>query len=335
MCLDVQVDGRDLFRSGDTSPLVPASLEKLLTGTVALEVLGADTTLSTVVRSGAAPHDGVVDGDLYLVGGGDPLLMTDAYHQHFEHPPPERTDPAKLADAVVAAGVKQVTGRVVGDDSRYDNAYYPGVWPTRYATEAEAGPASALTIDQGLDALPPTHDDKLPKEHPAANPPEHAAVLFTDLLQARGVAITSPPASGVAPDGAADVASLPSAPVSGLVAEMLRESDNTTAELLTREIGLHAGTGGTTAAGVAAITAEATTLGLPVDGTVQVDGSGLSDKPTAPRARWSPRSSIAAGPTARSHAGSPSPGRPARSRSASSSSPWSGGCAPRPGRSTR
>src|SRR6478736_6764781 len=46
MCVEVHIDGRDLFQSGDTAPLVPASLEKLLTGTIALEVLGADTTMS-------------------------------------------------------------------------------------------------------------------------------------------------------------------------------------------------------------------------------------------------------------------------------------------------
>ena len=55
---------------------VPASVLKLLTGTAALEVLGADTRLATVAGASSAMADGVVDGDLYVVGGGDPLLTT-------------------------------------------------------------------------------------------------------------------------------------------------------------------------------------------------------------------------------------------------------------------
>ncbi len=66
------------------------------------------------------PHNGVVDGDLWLVGGGDPLLMTDAYAQHFRNQPVTHTSLEQLADQIVAAGVHEVRGSIVGDDSRYD-----------------------------------------------------------------------------------------------------------------------------------------------------------------------------------------------------------------------
>jgi D-alanyl-D-alanine carboxypeptidase/D-alanyl-D-alanine-endopeptidase (penicillin-binding protein 4) len=275
-CLDVVADGRPVFTAATTAPVTPASLQKIVTGFAALSVLGADSTLTTKVVASAAPDNGIVDGDLYLVGGGDPLLMTDAYASHFKHPPAERSDPGKLADAVAAAGIKEVRGRLLGDESRYDSERYPPSWPERFAREAESGPLSALTLDRGLDEYPPNFLASTPKAHPADNPPAHAADVFALLLAARGVTVAGGTGVGAAPSGSVEVAALASAPVRSIVGEMLRESDNTAAELLTKELGVASAGSGTTAAGAAAIRAKLAASGLPVDGTAQIDGSGLS-----------------------------------------------------------
>ena len=66
--------------------MTPASAQKLLTGMAALRHLGPDTVLTTTVLAELAPLDGVVDGDVWLVGGGDPLLMTAAYADRYEEP---------------------------------------------------------------------------------------------------------------------------------------------------------------------------------------------------------------------------------------------------------
>src|SRR5690606_25388931 len=55
------------------------------------------------------------------------------------------------------------------------------------------------------------------------------------------------------------------------------QSDNGTAELLLKELGFAAGAGGSTAAGIAALESGAADLGLPMEGTVVADGSGLDD----------------------------------------------------------
>jgi D-alanyl-D-alanine carboxypeptidase/D-alanyl-D-alanine-endopeptidase (penicillin-binding protein 4) len=57
---------------------------------------------------------------------------------------------------------------------------------------------------------------------------------------------------------------------------MLTESDNGTAELLTKELGVHGGGSGSTAAGVADVTKVLAAASLPLDGTTQFDGSGLA-----------------------------------------------------------
>jgi D-alanyl-D-alanine carboxypeptidase/D-alanyl-D-alanine-endopeptidase (penicillin-binding protein 4) len=99
---------------------------------------------------------------------------------------------------------------------------------------------------------------------------------LTQLLVERGVAVSGPPLSGIAPTGATELLAVPSLPVADLVQEVLRYSDNTTAELLVKEIGKVRGGEGSTAAGTAAVLSWATEVGLPVEGVVMLDGSGLS-----------------------------------------------------------
>ncbi|HSL59271.1 MAG TPA: D-alanyl-D-alanine carboxypeptidase, partial [Acidimicrobiales bacterium] len=91
-------------------PLAPASTEKLLTAAALLEVVGPDSTFRTVLGADTAPVDGRVEGDLWLIGGGDPLLTTAAYRAIFADPAQPATELERLADAVVAAGVSEVTG---------------------------------------------------------------------------------------------------------------------------------------------------------------------------------------------------------------------------------
>ncbi len=85
---------------------------KLLTSSVALDVLGTDHMYKTSVHALVAPVSGVITGDVWLVGGGDPLLATQDYVHTFRRPPEPVTSLEALADNVVAAGVTQITGRV-------------------------------------------------------------------------------------------------------------------------------------------------------------------------------------------------------------------------------
>jgi D-alanyl-D-alanine carboxypeptidase/D-alanyl-D-alanine-endopeptidase (penicillin-binding protein 4) len=277
-CLTVAVSGRVVFSTNPAAPVVPASIEKLLTAEAAAAVLGDTTTFTTTAKAEGAPQSGVLDGNLWLVGGGDPVLMTDAYAQHFEHQPVTHTDLAGMADGIAAAGINHITGSVVGDESRYDTQRYLPEWPARFATLDEIGPMSSLTVNGGLTQFPPTPDVKTPKETPADDPAQLAADQLTQLLMARGVTVDGAATSGTAPQGATEVAHLDSPPLGDILGEMERESDNMTAELLTKELGLKDSGSGTTAAGVAAITKTLQAEGLPLDGTVQFDGSGLANQ---------------------------------------------------------
>src|SRR5439155_458702 len=88
---------------------------------------------------------------------------------------------------------------------------------------------------------------------------------------------------GRAPSGGIRVASVDSPPMGTIVGEMLRESDNLTAELLTKELGKRYGGGGTTAAGLVVVRDDLAKAGLPASDLAAADGSGRHRPGAAPR----------------------------------------------------
>lgn len=267
-CLVVHQGPRRVLERRAEELLIPASNLKILTALAVLRRIGPDERLVTQVLAGGHVAAGVVDGPLWLVGGGDPLLGTADYAASFENQPRTRTPLEGLADAVVAAGVRVVNGGVVGDETRYDTQRYVPSWKPGYITDSETGPASALVVNDGFMEFSPRHVA-------AAEPGAHAAGVLSALLQARGVTVNGGPGEGQAPAGSPVVAKVESPPVRDVVAEMLRESDNLTAELLVKELGRRFAGAGTTAAGLGVVRETLAQTGLPVAQLASVDGSGL------------------------------------------------------------
>ncbi len=270
-CLLVTLDGASLYDLRADAPLIPASNQKLITAAAALELLGADHRFVTTAVASEPAVSGLVRGDLTLVGGGDPLLATQPYLDWLKASGKEVAEPhtsfEALADRIVAAGVRTITGSVVGQEGRYDLVRRVPSWPAAYRSSLEGGPLSSLLVNDGFTSFTP------PQSTP--DPAEHAAAVLTELLQARGVAVAGAPRSGAAAPGAAEVARVESPPLTEVVREMLTTSDNNTAELLLKEIGLARGGVGSTAAGAAAVTDLLAAWGVPSAGVVVVDGSGL------------------------------------------------------------
>ncbi|PRY59238.1 D-alanyl-D-alanine carboxypeptidase/D-alanyl-D-alanine-endopeptidase (penicillin-binding protein 4) [Glycomyces artemisiae] len=115
---------------------VPASANKLSTVAGALDVLGEDHVFTTDVL-GDRPVDGVVSGDLYLRGSGDPSLL--------------QADFAALAADLAAAGVSTVDGDLVADDTAFDAARHGDEWAWGDLQYTSASEISALTIGSGTD----------------------------------------------------------------------------------------------------------------------------------------------------------------------------------------
>jgi D-alanyl-D-alanine carboxypeptidase/D-alanyl-D-alanine-endopeptidase (penicillin-binding protein 4) len=122
--------GETLYEKNADSFFVPASNMKLFTTALALDKLGPDYRFRTTLETNGKLEDGILQGDLILVGRGDPNLSNRKFpydtKEEFEGPP-ERVL-SELVDQLVIHGVKQVSGDVIGDDSYFPRERYPDGW---------------------------------------------------------------------------------------------------------------------------------------------------------------------------------------------------------------
>lgn len=149
-------DGKVLYERNQDHLFVPASNTKLFTTALALSRLRPDYRFVTSVLA-AKPVDatGDLQGDLILIGRGDPSLSARNYPYT---PDPVALDPLKpiedLADQLVAGGLRSVHGNVAGDDTRYPWVPYPDGWNAGDELWEYGAPVSALIVnDNRLDLL--------------------------------------------------------------------------------------------------------------------------------------------------------------------------------------
>lgn len=273
-CAIVLQSGRVVYSRNPGERLAPASTIKLLTATATLEILGEQHRLTTRLVAADAPVDGVVEGDLTIIGAGDPLFVTKGYEQSLEDPDQVTEDFGAVADAVVDAGVREIRGRIIGDESGLDRTRWIPSWPSRYQIGGVVGPLSALMVNDGQTGFVEDPERPNAERRPGDAASLAAATLRTMLID-RGVRVDGDSGVGRAPEDAQEIAIHESLPMRDIVGEMLTDSDNTTAELLTRIIGRERNGVGTTQAGLDAIRESLISLGLPVEDLVMVDGSGL------------------------------------------------------------
>ncbi len=263
-CFALAVDGQQVAAKNESVALAPASNLKIITGAVALDVLGQGFTYTTKVVGALGP-DGVVDGDLYLVGGGDPVLASEWWNgNNPKWPPFNETSFESLADAIQQAGVTRITGGLVGDGSRYDDEFYAPTWSAADHV-TQAGPIDALLAN----------DSWQTPQASATDPALGAATVLRNMLVDRGITVGEP-STGIAAGGAT-IAEVQSQPLPAILAEMLTTSDNNTAEMLLKEIGYKAKGQGTRTAGLQVVMERLAAWRVPTVGVNMVDGSGLSD----------------------------------------------------------
>jgi D-alanyl-D-alanine carboxypeptidase/D-alanyl-D-alanine-endopeptidase (penicillin-binding protein 4) len=124
---------------------LPASVLKVVTTSAALEKLGPDFRFHTgVYTNGTLSGDGILDGDLILVGRGDPNLM-DTEGELLQQPALQ-----ELAEKLADLGIKKVDGNVVGDDSYFDDSSHGKGWTTQDLRSAYGAPVDALSVNNNV-----------------------------------------------------------------------------------------------------------------------------------------------------------------------------------------
>jgi D-alanyl-D-alanine carboxypeptidase/D-alanyl-D-alanine-endopeptidase (penicillin-binding protein 4) len=203
---------------------------------------------------------GIVDGNLYLVGGGDPAF---GGREFVRANYGGGGTVEKLAQRLHDAGLREVRGRVVGDESLFDSKRSGPSEGYKASTEL-GGPLSALTYNHGL-----MSDGRFQR-----NPPQYAASRLTAALRNEGIDVAKSARDGRAREGAARLAETNSLQMAQIVRLTGVPSENFFAELLAKGVG-----DGTTAGGARAVVDFAGSRGAAIRLS---DGSGLSRSNRAP-----------------------------------------------------
>ena len=127
--------------------LSPASNLKLLTTAVAFSILGSDFTFNTLLQySGEINRQGILNGNIYIKGHGDPTLGSGRF--------PNSSSLDDIMNlwfqAIKKYGINQINGHIIGDDSYFDYMTLPGQWTWDDIGNYYAALTSGLCINENL-----------------------------------------------------------------------------------------------------------------------------------------------------------------------------------------
>jgi D-alanyl-D-alanine carboxypeptidase/D-alanyl-D-alanine-endopeptidase (penicillin-binding protein 4) len=250
------VTGKVLWSQGPDIPMIPASTAKVLTAAAALLTLPPEHRVATRVVQGTEP------GQIVLVGGGDPTLTAQPAGQPGYYPGAPRLD--DLVAQIRGTGTA-VTSVVVDSSAYVGQAMARGWMPTDIAAGYIA-PIEPVMLDGAR------REALVDESSRSATPALDAGHALAAALAVAPERVTA----GVAPSGAAPLASVESAPLRNRIGQMMEHSDNVLAETIGREIAAKVGAEPSFAGATAAIVQVLGDAGFDVSGVALYDASGLS-----------------------------------------------------------
>jgi serine-type D-Ala-D-Ala carboxypeptidase/endopeptidase (penicillin-binding protein 4) len=137
--------GEVLYEQNAHRLVMPASNMKIVTMAVAAERLGWDYRFPTTLETAGRIENGVLIGDLVVVGHGDPTISDrgGSRTRVFE----------RLADKLRELGITRIDGRLIGDDDAFDDDTPGEGWAWDDLTAGYAAAASALQFNENVTSV--------------------------------------------------------------------------------------------------------------------------------------------------------------------------------------
>jgi len=253
-----------IYSLNHMASMIPASNTKLFTTAIALSLMGGNYELYTKILSDDQDiSDGIVDGNLYIKGFGNSLFTSNDLQQ--------------MVFELRESGITKITGKIIGDDSYFDDMYTRDDWITDEVANVKLPPISALIIDKNKKIIQKKKRGRLRNYFVNIdNPPLNAALSLKSKLIDAGIDVELNSEIGITPEDAITL-SEKGITLRDLIKEINKESNNFLAECLFKTIGAVAnGKQGNSFYSTQTILTYLSDNNIFSNGTAVVDGSGIS-----------------------------------------------------------
>jgi D-alanyl-D-alanine carboxypeptidase/D-alanyl-D-alanine-endopeptidase (penicillin-binding protein 4) len=269
------LSGDTLYSRNAGKLFMPASNEKLLTGATALTQLGADFRFVTRFATNGTQRDSTLDGDLIVIGRGDPTfsdsMRAGDYRNAFRD----------MADSLAGRGIHRIHGSLRRAGDAFPDSTYGFGWQVDDLRTPSGAVIDELFVNEGL--LP--GGKRVRANGDTVSRPLVVREPATAFLDALAAALAE---KHIALDGTADAAvpladsaltplfELHSAPLAAILARMAKPSQNQIAEILFKTLALEKTGVGTADSARRVVERQLLAWGALPDGFAVRDGSGLS-----------------------------------------------------------
>ena len=302
-----------VFQNNENKLFIPASITKSLTTAGLFEIHGMNSVIATKIFASKKPSKGVLNGDVYIKGYGDPTLVSEKLWL--------------LVNELSKWGVKEIKGDLVFDDTAFDRNLLDGdrtPWNQRAYNSALSGLSlnwnsvrvrflDAKTLNVTVDPKNPYFEIR-PKKHfkkssqvdirdyktkevlsvffgkdamekeksiyrRVFKPRKYFATQFENMLKKEGVKVSGNVEWGKTPENLIEIGKIESAPMSQMAKLMMKFSNNFIADMLTKNTAhLATGKAGTYDEGLKALEKSFKDVSPFKNGVVYKSASGLSRK---------------------------------------------------------
>ena len=264
--------GDTLYSRNAGKLFMPASNQKVLTSAVALTHLGPDYRYNTVIATRGTRADTVLNGDLIVIGNGDPTISNRVRGS-------AEAFMDSVADSIRARGITRVTGVLRQGGDAFPDSIYGYGWEWDDLKGSSGAPVDELLYNEGMVQRATSIDGRDTTVAIATRTPGYAYLSALYLAMSR---------KGIVVDGLVDLAvdslsapydtlySFQSPPLREILKHFMKPSQNQIGEVLLKTLGRERTGAGTADSGAVVVTRQLQEWGVDSTGVVVYDGSGMS-----------------------------------------------------------